>query len=175
MDKTIKNPDIKPRKRKALRAGENRPRLTVQLSSELLDAIQTRADEEAIPVAVFVRRAVTRLVSEVDQTGIVSRREVSGFGESRRKGRRGPMRQWPKGVSYVVDAHIADRIKQISDDEGTNVSALAREAIVRDLDRQNTVRRVLLQDEIGFTTSGAPQRGRAAQKTMDEAWRSTNE
>jgi predicted transcriptional regulator len=153
----------------------NRARLTVQLSSELLEAVELRAEEEAIPPAVFVRRAVTRLVNEHERTGVLSRREVAGFGEARRRGRRGPMRQWPKAVSYVADPHIAEGLKALAEDNRVDVSTLAREAIVCDLDRPSTLRRAAPRDEFGFTTSGAPQKGRAAQHIMDETWRSTNE
>lgn len=164
---------------KRLRTGEagvkNRPRFTVQISSELLDAVQVRADEEAIPVAVFVRRAVTRLVNEAVETGVLLRHEVARFGEARRQGKRGPMRQWPKAVSYVVDAHIAERLRDLADEHGVDVSALAREAIARDLDTPSAVGRALPRDELGFSTSGAPQRGRATQQIIDAAWRSTHE
>jgi hypothetical protein len=85
------------------------------------------------------------------------------------------LRQWPKGVSYVVDQHIAERLRKLSEEEDVDVSEIAREAIVRDLDTPRTVRRIHPRDELGFTASGAPQRGRGSQHIIDEAWRSTKE
>lgn len=152
-----------------------KPRLTVQLSNSLVEAVELRAEEEAMPVAVFIRRAVTRLVTEAEHTKHLRLRGTSDFAEDRRQGRRGPLRQWPKGVSYVADTHIADGLKQLAKDHHVDVSTLAREAIVQDLERPSTIRRVAPRDEFGFTTSGAPQRGRGAQHVMDEAWRSSNE
>jgi hypothetical protein len=151
-----------------------KPRLTVQLSSYLVAAVEERAAAEAIPVAVFIRRAVTRLVNEAQRTGKLPRREITDFEEAQRHGRRGPMRQWPKSVSYVADTHIADGLKALAEEHEVDVSVLAREALVQDLDRPGTVRRVQPGDENGFTTSGAPPRGRASQQIMNEAWRSTN-
>jgi hypothetical protein len=161
--------------RKDGRGRTTRARLTVQLSSELLEAVEVRAEEEALPVAVFIRRAVTTLVREFSRTRELPRHDISGFAEARRQGRRGPMRQWPKGVSYVVDPHIAEALKTIAEEQGREVSALVREAVVGDLERPGTLRRVPPRDEFGFTTSGVPQRGREAQHIMNEAWRSTNE
>jgi predicted DNA binding CopG/RHH family protein len=155
-------------------AQRRRDRLTVQLSSSLLDAVEGRAEEEALPVAAFVRRAVTQLVKEEVHGGPIVFRDLSEFEEARRTGERGPMRQWPNGVSYVVDIHIAEDLRRLAEANDVDASALAREALVRDLGRPSTVRRVQPRDEVGFTTSGAPRRGRASQHVMNAAWRSTN-
>jgi hypothetical protein len=148
--------------------------MTVQLSSPLVAAVEDRASEEAIPVAIFIRRAVTGLVAEAQRTGNLPRRDIREFEEARRHGRRGPMRQWPNSVSYVVDPHIAARLKELAEENGVDASVVAREALVRDLDRPGAVRRVQPRDEIGFTGGGARSRGRASQHVMNEAWRSTN-
>jgi hypothetical protein len=152
-----------------------RSRFTVQLSTVLIEMVEARSEEEAIPVAVFVRRAVTRLVKDFERTKHLPRRDVEAFAEAQRSGRRGPMRQWPKGVTYVVDPTIAESLKGIAQEERVEVSVLVREAIVADLERPGAVRRVPPRDEVGFTTSGAPHRGRAAQHVMNEVWRSTKE
>ena len=154
---------------------KRKPRMTVQLSGLLIVAVEERAIEEAIPVAVFIRRAVTRLVNEARSTGHLPRRDITEFEEAQRHGSRGPMRQWPNGVSYVADTHIAATLKALAEENEVDVSTLAREAIVDDLSKAPTVRRVHPRDEFGFTTGGAPPTGRASQQVMNEAWRSTNE
>jgi predicted transcriptional regulator len=152
-------------------------RLTVQLSSALMEAVEQRAELEAIPNAVLIRRAVTTFVRRPPAIQI----EVSHFADAERTGRRGPLRQWPKGVSYVLDISVADGLERLAEtrSEATgqtvSVTDLAREAIVRDLESPSVPSRTLAKDEIGFTTSGAFERGREKQSAMDDIWRSTNE
>lgn len=157
--------------------GEQRVRLTVQLSTALMEAVEQRAHLEAMPNAVFIRRAVMNYVHKPPARVV----EVKQYAEGKRTGERGPLRQWPKGASYVIDAEVAEDLEQMaaarSKTEGVAVSVadLAREAIVRDLGSPSFPNRALARDEFGFTTSGADERGRAPQRVMDDAWKSTSE
>ena len=165
------------RRKDGRQTGSQRIRLTVQLSDALIDAIEARADLEAMPNAVFIRRAVKNYVRRPPTEAI----EVKQFAEDERRGERGPLRQWPKGVSYVIDEDIARDLTRMAADrskagnETVTVADLTREAIVRDLGGPSFPTRPLARDEFGFTTSGADERGRAAQRVMDDAWKATSE
>jgi len=157
---------------------EVRTRQTVQLSEKLVSAVEDRANLEVLPSAAFIRRAIKKFLSQGD-TG-ASPVDVSRFAEERRSGSRGPLRQWPRGVSYVVDAEEADALSSLAaarteaSRAKTSVADLVREAIVLELDTPVFPQRALPRDEFGFTTSGAGDGGRS-QRTMDDAWSATNE
>lgn len=152
---------------------------TVQISDALQDAIEERAHAEALPSASLLRRAITVYVSEWDPEAPPL--DLTAFAEQTRRGSRGPLRQWPRGASYVLEAGVAEqleeRARQRSQVLGRKVSGadLAREAIVIDLERPPTPRRPLTRDEHGFTTTRSGGARREMQRQMDEAWKMTNE
>lgn len=165
------------RKGSSGKTGHDRARMTVQVSESLVEAIEARSGLEAMPNAGFIRRAVTQYVENPPKEPV----DVSKYTQPERAGERGPLRQWPKRLSYVVDADVAERLSRMASirsetvEEEISPTDLVREAIVRNLDGPSFPSRALARDEAGFTTSGAEERDRAAQKVMDDAWRSTNE
>jgi hypothetical protein len=152
-------------------------RKTVQLSDKLMDAIEERAALEVLPSATFIRRAIKQFLDLDPADTPVN---VGRFAERKRTGSRGPLRQWPRGVSYVVQADMAEALSALAatrteaSEKKTTVADLVREAIVLELDSPRFPHRALPRDELGLTTSGVGQSSRS-QQAMDEAWSATNE
>jgi hypothetical protein len=151
----------------------------VQLSEALLDAVEAKAESEALPSAALLRRAITKYSPELDPTAPAI--DVERFGEGIRSGSRGPLRQWPRGVSYVLDTDVAEQLNALAvkrskaTEEKTSVADLAREAIILDLAGAAVPTRPLAKDEYGFTSSDGGHDSRDMQQMMDEVWSATNE
>jgi predicted transcriptional regulator len=132
-------------------------RKTVQISNELMNALERRSTEEDLPVATIVRRAVLEYVKLAERDQLPSI-DLTGLEERERRGRRGPAPQWPIPVSYVLDPELSERATRLAAQTGENLTELARSAIGLALAREALPLRAMTPLTHGFVTrdTGAP-------------------
>lgn len=135
-------------------------RKTAQISNAMMEAVEVRAAEEALPVATIVRRAVSEYVSLAEQ-GALPLVNLEGL-EDGGRGARGPSAQWTRSVSYVLSTELSESVSRLAEREDEGVTQIVRSAVGLALVRESRPVKQMRVLSHGFVTKPV-----AASKSTD--------
>jgi hypothetical protein len=135
-------------------------RKTAQISNAMMEAVELRATEEALPVATFVRRAVSSYVSLAER-GALPEVNLEGLQDGGR-GTRGPSAQWTRSISYVLSPELSESVSRLAESAQEGITDTVRRAVGLALVRESRPVKPMRVLSHGFVTKPV-----AASKSTD--------
>jgi hypothetical protein len=139
-------------------------RKTAQISNLMMEIVEKRAAAEALPVATYVRRAVAEFVALATK-GPLPEVNLDGL-EDRHRGNRGPVAQWARSVSYVLDPQLSEEVSLLAERRGESISDVVRRAIGLALVREVKPVRPMARLPEGWVTESAVVTGESSEQTV---------